>query len=178
MEREFAVRVGEVLRLVRYARRKYFGWVRDMDFEEMEAEGVFWVYKNARRYDPEKANFTTFVCLAAKSGMGIYVRREIARRKMCVDVERFAEILSAESEVEERCYDLVEEFGDVVGEYRGSKREIAEELLSGTEQVVIAGRRDVSKQYVSKIMCDMAEECRRRYDFVNGEVVKKCDRER
>ena len=172
MVEEFERRGEEIQRLVGHTRRKYFKGVASVDLEEMEAEGVYWVYENAWRYDPEKSSFTTFVCMTARSGMSMYLRSEVKRLRRSIDFDEIAEVYGYEQgfEMEESgVRELLEGFAC---NYKGLKREIAYGLISGVNKRDIAKAKGVSRQYVSKVMGDIASACREKYEMVDG-VIKE-----
>lgn len=174
---EFEERVDEVLKLVGHARRKYFGDVRGVEPEDMEAEGVYWVYKNAWRYDPEKSSFSTFVCMTAKSGMSMYLRKERERGRTMVDLDAIIDVYGVEQEMGLEEQGVRGVLGQFISKFKGLKREIAEELLTGEERVQIAREKGVSRSYVSKIMCEIGAACREKYEMVDG-VIREKEREK
>ena len=173
MRGEFMERGAEVQRLVGHARRKYFRGVRGVDLEDMEAEGVYWVYRNAWRYDPEKSSFSTFVCMTARSGMSMYLRGERERAKRSVDINEIIEFYGEEQDSGLEENNVRSALSEIIKGYKNQKREIAEDLLSGAEQIDIARARGVTRSYVSKIMCDISAACREKYEMVDGAMVEK-----
>lgn len=173
MKREFVERGEEVMRIAGHVRRKYFGWVRGVDFEEMEAEGVLSVYEHAERFDERRGNFTTFVCMWVENGMHRFLREEAKKKRMNVDLDAVGDIFGVEEKMEEGQKDNIGKILKCAEGLTPLRKEIIRGLMTEKSQVNVARQKGVSKQYVSMTMSVIANKVRKKYDLVDGVLCEK-----
>ena len=170
---EIEARANEVVRLVARVFRDGYARFGFLEMEDAIAEGVLNVYRRADLFDPCKSSFANFVCIVARSGISMYLRRELKREERRADIDGLEEVIGYEPEVY-----AVDDYNfsrvmEVAEEWRGTKRKIIDMVAQGVAQKDIARELGVTKQYVSRTFQRFKERCNERFEFEDGVVEEK-----
>lgn len=148
----------DIERLIRSVVRKVYKMYPDVEWDDLEAQGYLIVTERMSGYDKDRgASLSTYLYHQVLGGLRDYVQRVLLKELNMRGLRVHGEDAGASSDIRDRMEaKLTTE--SILRRSKGMKREIIEEMLTGSTQSETAKALGVSRQYVSKIIKEIREE--------------------
>jgi DNA-directed RNA polymerase specialized sigma24 family protein len=166
--------VGEMYRVVRAVRSKYFSGCREK-WEDLESEGLLALCEAEVSFDESYGvSFLTYGWRCVWCAMMKYLRASEKYERLLADTNGDIECYFVEEDCDVCvCDDVMKMIADASGVMSPKANLIANELLGGKKQCDIADKFGVSRQFVNEIFSKIKENVREKYDYINGELIEK-----